>query len=690
MSRQAERSSAPIARRRWVDAHWLKPKSWAFSDDPDVLIGQYANLKRQVPLLYLLLVIIAAASVYLTADSAPRLIVGLVSGLFVAVCTTRMVWWLWFLPDPSEISVSDAKALLRRTTLAVLPICLSYLGYAFLLDASGGPLQRAGVTICLIMTAIGCIFCLMHLPQAALLVHLTTMVPYMIYQAFVGSEIFLLIALIAAMVTTLMIRVSLNAHEDFTELITSRAELAMRRREAESLASENASLAMTDVLTGLPNRRLFLSDLQDRVARSAEAERECVVGVLDLDRFKQVNDIYGHTAGDKLLVAVGQRLRSLRSDSLLVARLGGDEFGLLIEDDETAAKAIGERVIALLNRPFQIDGHRLSVGCSIGFATFPYSGATANSVFDRADYALYDVKADRRGTFAFFTLDLETRLRTDSELEAALLGADLADELEIALQPILDLTTAKVRGVEALARWNNAQIGRVDATRFIDAGERLNLMKSITTTLFEKALAAMAKLPEDVGLSFNLSTFDIGRSSTIDGLIAAIERHGVAPDRITFEITETALMREYDTAIAHIHRLRGMGISIALDDFGTGYSSLSYLSRLPIDKIKIDRSFVCKLDEPGVKKIVTAIMGLCETLDLECIAEGIETAEDCLTLESMGCRLAQGYAFARPMDIANLLAWLDSHVQHPANRRADAGLKSLPAFAELGNRFSRQ
>ncbi|WP_156502143.1 EAL domain-containing protein, partial [Erythrobacter sp. HI0063] len=128
----------------------------------------------------------------------------------------------------------------------------------------------------------------------------------------------------------------------------------------------------------------------------------------------------------------------------------------------------------------------------------------------------------------------------------------------------------------------------------------------------------------------------------------------------------------------------------ALDDFGTGYSSLSYLSRLPIDKIKIDRSFVCKLDEPGVKKIVTAIMGLCETLDLECIAEGIETAEDCLTLESMGCRLAQGYAFARPMDIANLLAWLDSHGQHPANRRADAGLKSLPAFAELGNRFSRQ
>lgn len=672
---------------RLAGYHWLRLKSWAFSDDSDVLIGQYANLKRQVPLLYLLLIIIALASLYLMADSVPLLLVGGVSATFVTVCTIRMVWWLWFLPAPDQISVSEARALLRRTTLAVLPICLSYLAYSFLLDAFGDPSHRAGVAICLVMTAIGCIFCLMHLPQAALLVNLTTMLPYALYQLVTGNQTFLLIALIAGMVTTLMIRVSLNAHEAFTELITSRAELALRRREAERLAGENASLAMTDALTGLPNRRLFLARLEERVQRSAETGRCFVVGVLDLDRFKPVNDIHGHATGDQLLVEVGKRLQSISCDKLMVARLGGDEFGLLVDDDETAARAIGERVIAMLHQPFQIDGHRFSLGCSIGFATFPYTGATAISIFDRADYALYDVKADRRGTYAFFTSDLETRLRSESELEAALLSADLVSELSVEMQPIICLSTARVRGVEALARWNSARIGQIEPARFIDVAERLNLMEGITTTLFEKALANMAALPESVGLSFNLSTCDIVTSSTIDKLIDTIVDHGIAPERISFEITETALMRDYDRAIAHIKRLQGMGVSIALDDFGTGFSSLSYLSRLPIDKIKIDRSFVCNLAEPAVRKIVTAIMGMCDTLGVECIAEGVESIEDCLTLKSMGCSMAQGYVFAKPMDLERLQAWLESESHHLGDTRFQAGLLALPAFMELQKRF---
>lgn len=690
MTQSAEHPLVASVTKRLVSAHWLKPKSWALSDDPDVLIGQYAHLKRQVPLLYLLLILIAIASLYLMAGTVPLWLLAMVTGLFVTVGTIRMVWWLWFLPEPDAISVAEARALLRRTTLAVLPICLSYLAYSFMLDAFGDPEQRAGVAICLVMTAIGCIFCLMHLPQAALLVNLTTMVPYAAYQLASGNQTFLLVALIAGMVTTLMIRVSLNAHEAFTELITSRAELALRRSEAERLAGENARLAMTDALTGLPNRRLFLAQLEERVSRSAKAGRGFVVGVLDLDRFKPVNDIHGHATGDQLLVAVSKRLQSLSSDTLLVARLGGDEFGLLVDGDDAAARAIGERVTALLHQPFQIDDHRLSVGCSIGFAAFPYAGATASSVFDRADYALYDVKADRPGGYAFFSPDLETRLRSETELETALLSADLAGELEVELQPIICLATAKMCGVEALARWNSALNGQVDPTRFIDAAERLNLMGKITTTLFAKALAHAATLPDDVSLSFNLSTCDIVTSSTIDMLIATINDQGIAPKRVTFEITETALMQDYETANAHIERLRGMGVAIALDDFGTGFSSLSYLSRLPIDKIKIDRSFVCKLAEPGVRKIVTAIMSMCETLGLECIAEGVETTEDCLTLRGMGCSMAQGYAFARPMEIAKLQAWLARENLQPDDGGLQAGLRALPAFAELQKRFPRR
>lgn len=690
MTQQAQLASVASASKRLASAHWLKPKSWAFSDDPDVLIGQYANLKRQVPLLYLLLIIIALASLYLMADVVPLLLVGPVSGLFVVVGSIRMVWWQWFLPEPDEISVAEARALLRRTTLAVLPICVSYLGYSFLLDAFGDPTQRAGVAICLVLTAIGCIFCLMHLPQAAMLVNLTTMVPYALYHIVSGNHTFMLVALIAGMVTTLMIRVSLNAHEAFTELITSRAELALQRGEAERLAGENASLAMTDALTGLANRRLFLAHLEDRVQRSAKSGRSFVVGVLDLDRFKPVNDIYGHAVGDQLLIEVGKRLQSLSSDSLLTARLGGDEFGLLVDGDENTAEAIGSQVIALLHQPFQVDGHRLSLGCSVGFAVFPQAGTSASAIFDRADYALYDVKSDRPGAFAFFTPALETRLRAELELEAALLSADLASELEVEMQPIICLGTAEVCGVEALARWNSASVGKIAPTRFIDAAERLNLMGNITTTLFAKALANAAVLPGSLGLSFNLSTCDIVSSSTIDMLIAAIVEQGIAPERVTFEITETALMQDYQTAIGHIERLREMGVAIALDDFGTGFSSLSYLSRLPIDKIKIDRSFVCNLAEPGVRKIVTAIMSMCETLGVECIAEGVETTEDCATLRGMGCNLGQGYVFARPMDIAGLQAWLENEGTEPRDGRPAAGLMALPAFAELHERFARQ
>lgn len=687
MTDQTKASGVVPTSDRLIGLDWLKPKCWAFSDDPNVLIGQYANLKRQVPLLYLLLIIIALATLYLMADDVPLLLVGGVSAAFVTIGTIRMLWWLWFLPGPDEISVDQARKLLRRTTLAVLPICLSYLAYSFLLDSFGDPAQRAGVAICLVMTAIGCIFCLMHLPQAALLVNLTTMVPYALYQLSIGNETFLLVALIAGMVTTLMNRVSLNAHESFTELITSRAELALRRREAERLAGENATLAMTDALTGLPNRRLFLARLEDRVEQSAKLGGSFVVGVLDLDRFKPVNDIHGHATGDQLLIEVGKRLQSIGSETLLVARLGGDEFGLLVDGDETAASAIGEHIIKLLHQPFEIEGHHLSLGGSIGFAASPYAGATAGSIFDRADFALYEVKSDRRGCYAFFTPDLETRLRSQTELEAALLSADFSSELRVEMQPIICLATARVRSVEALARWESPLIGEIEPARFIDAAERLNLMGSITTALFARTLVKFSSLPPSVGLSFNLSTGDIVTASTIDMLIAAIVEQGIAPERVTFEITETALLKDYDRAIEQIERLRRMGVSIALDDFGTGFSSLSYLGRLPIDKIKIDRSFVSNLAEPGVLKIVMAITGLCETLGVECIAEGVELAEDWVTLKRMGCTMAQGYLFAKPMNLEALQTWLEGENSQSRESGFHAGLIGLPALAELKRRF---
>jgi diguanylate cyclase (GGDEF)-like protein len=655
----------------------------SFSDDPDLVLAQYAALRRQIPLLYLLLMIIAAAVWYIFLDHAPLVLITSVCGVFVILSGLRFVIWVWFSPSPAEISAAEARSILRRTTLAVIPICIAYLSYAFLMDQYGGPYERAGLAVCVVLTAIGCIFCLTHLPQASRMVHLLTMGPYVAFHVIQGNPAFILVALNAAIVTTLLLRVAQNAFDGFTELVTSRAQLATQQIEAQRLASENASLAMTDPLTGLPNRRLFLEQLEKQVQASEVAGKEFVIGVLDLNRFKPVNDVYGHAIGDLLLIEVGRRLQSLAGDNMLVARLGGDEFGLLLNDGTDFASAIGEQIIDQVTGAFEIDGHTFSLGCSIGLALFPSAGRTASALFHCADYALYDAKGDSRSGFTYFTPELERRQRAETELEEALLKADLQHELAIEFQPIVCLHSGRVIALEALGRWESPAVGKVEPAVFINAAERLNLMGEISTILFGKLLHSIPSLPKDLEIAFNLSTHDIATTSTIAKLIAAIEDHDVDARRIVFEITETSLMQDFTTAIDHIRMLRGLGASIALDDFGTGFSSLSYLNNLPIDRLKIDRSFVGNLDRESACKIVAAIIGMCETLGMQCIVEGVETAQQCRALQSLGCSVAQGFLFARPMAVDAMKDWLASDHEPALRMRMVSGQPRQSEFKGL-------
>ena len=260
---------------------------------------------------------------------------------------------------------------------------------------------------------------------------------------------------------------------------------------------------------------------------------------------------------------------------------------------------------------------------------------------------------------ALFSAEHETLIRSERVLEAAIQTADFDTELHVQFQPIFCTENMAVLGVEALGRWTSPTLGAIKPDQFIMAAERLGFMHVITASLFRNALTCFVQMPERIGLSFNLSARDIVSVDTIDLLIDMIERAGIDPKRITFELTETALMRDFEAAVASIKRLRALGIRIALDDFGSGYSSLSYLHRLPLDKVKVDRSFIADMDEASGRNIISAILGLCQTLGLDCIIEGVETEGQLQQLRELGYRMAQGYLFARPMGLQAFLKSLD-------------------------------
>lgn len=636
----------------------LQPNTSHDSDDALVVIAQYREIKGQIPHLYALLIVNAVVSSFTFLDLAPGWLTIGGGTLLVATCAWRLFAWSVIATPAATITVQAARAKLRRTTIAVVPISIGFTAYALCLDQYGGQLEHASIAVCIAITVIGCIFCLVHLPKAALLVQATALIPFSVYHLYVGSPVFIAMAANVVVVTCLMVRVLLKAFSGFTSLILSQSRLAVQQRETGWLAEENARLAMTDVLTGLPNRRMFFASLESCLAEAKASGGLFAVGVLDLDRFKPINDVYGHAVGDSLLVAVGARLAAVCGQDALVARLGGDEFGLLLAGDSDKVAGEAQRVCDSLSRPFEIDDLRLSLGSSLGLATFPDSGSSATELFDRSDYSLYKVKSSRLGGHAFFSSDYEKRRKSELALETAVHAINLTAELQVEFQPIVCLATMEVTDVEALCRWRSPAIGAIEPQKFITTAERLGVMNPITMHLFHLALISCLAIPKSIGLSFNLSANDIASRETIRQLVQHIHDTGFDPKRITFEITETALMRDFDAAIAGIGDLRALGAAIALDDFGMGYSSLSYLNRLPLDKVKVDRSFVAEMDEISGSKIISAVVALCDTMELDCIIEGVETASQLRQLREMGCRAAQGYLFCRPVPLRDLSTWL--------------------------------
>ena len=583
-------------------------------DDPELTLSRYNAVARQIPLLYAVLLlntIMVAATHY---RSGPFALTVLAPGAVALAGLLRLLTWR----KRARMPVDAAAALrfLKRATCVAGLFAGFLVAWSLSLSRYGDAIGRSHVEFYIAITVIGCISCLRHLRPAALLVTLIVVPPCTALFMLSGQIVLMTIALNMLLVSICMVMVVLRQERDFTWLSNSRRELIARQVETQRLSDENCRLATLDTLTNLPNRRGFFRDLHTAMQRQPASRLKGAVGLIDLDGFKLINDLFGHAAGDAVLQEVGRRLGALASASTSFACLGGDEFGFIFNDgSDDEILALSDLLCRTLRAPYVLANASAEVSASIGFAVFPEAGQTVERLFERADYALYYAKQNRRGMPVMFSTTHLGEIRDAARIEQALRHADLDAELSVAFQPIFDCRGERTISFECLARWNSPALGAVPPVSFIKAAERSDVIYRLTETLLRKALACAQHWPDGIGLAFNLSVRDIASEEAVRRISEIVKASPVHPVRICFEITETAVMRDFDQARQALLALRELGARVALDDFGTGYSSLSYVHRLPFDRIKVDRSFTADIEaDPACRNIVRTVLRICAAI----------------------------------------------------------------------------
>ncbi len=447
-----------------------------------------------------------------------------------------------------------------------------------------------------------------------------------------------------------------ETYEDITERRKSEAQIVFMARH--------------DALTGLPNRILFSERVEQAIAQAGRGLGFAVL-CLDLDRFKVVNDTLGHPVGDRLLRAVAQRLKTCIRETDTVGRLGGDEFAI-VQTNLTRpedARELAQRVVLALSQPFDLEGHQIVVGTSVGIATGDSSDARVDRLLQNADTALYCAKSDGRGTFRFFEAEMEASLQARREMEIDLRRAIEQDEFELHFQPLINLKSNRVSAFEALLRWRHPTRGWVSPAEFIPLAEEISLIVQLGDWVLLQACKEAASWPEDIIIAVNVSAVQFRSGRILASVQNALAISGLASSRLELEITETVLLAESEATISTLHSLRDLGVRIAMDDFGTGYSSLSYLRSFPFDKIKIDQLFIRDLSTDNDSgAIIRAIIGLGTTLGMTITAEGVETPAQLACLRAERCHEVQGYLFSRPRPAREVKAMIAGDLAGPADR----------------------
>ena len=613
--------------------------------DNAVLAAQYRMLAKHLPVIYTATLASGMLVAELFSHHTPPHV--LFPALTLSTCITviRLSYWLRVRTSP------DTRDSMRATVqqapwFAALHFGLISYWVVSILPYGNGPEQLTALVFLALVTSGGVAFNT-HLPKNIYVITAVGTVPLAIALIQIDAHLGFTMAAICVISIAGQIVYARHQHRSFLAAVRSRIEAENDRREAEHARRDMARVADTDALTGIPNRRAFLASLGQLTTRLEPFG----VAIVDLNGFKPINDLYGHTAGDNVLFTVANRLKAAVGERGTVARLAGDEFGVLITRDADTASilALGKSLVQSIERPIALEECVVRVSLSCGIAAYPDTSLAPMRLLEQAVQAVSFAKRSGHGHVAMYDGEVETQEARRNLVESRLRTAIIQQSFDLAYQPIRHLSSSTITSYEALARWTDEHLGMVSPGEFIPIAEQTGLIGDLADILFQRAVQEACQWPSDIALSFNLSSVQFQNPNIAFKILSTLTSNGFPPTRLLLEITETAVLKDLDHAQLVIAQLRKTGIRIALDDFGVGYAGFGYVDRLTFDKLKVDRSFVNGMkDNARKRQIVSAIVDMCHRLDMTCVAEGIEEQDELDFLESIGCDSGQGYYLGRP------------------------------------------
>ncbi|WP_424982915.1 putative bifunctional diguanylate cyclase/phosphodiesterase [Maritalea sp. S77] len=585
-----------------------------------------------------------------------RVLVG--AGGLAAVFLWRIIHWLRF--DESKLDARQLQRSLQSIVYSAGVIGIVFASWGIWGMSQNNVAAPQEVSFFVLISLLGALFCLAYLRQAALMLVLSVGVPLSISCWFSNADIFSVLTLHFIFVAAIIAVITHSFGSDFETFIDQQTRLYRTQGEAKARAEEMRVLAFKDVLTDLDNRRGFFHYLKRKFPRTNT--HALTLGLIDLDGFKPINDIYGHPAGDDLLCKVSRRLVEFLGEEVFVSRVGGDEFALITLHRMTDHDiiALGRAICAALKVPFVLKtGVQVKLSASMGFARAGVDADDAEKLFERADHALYYAKTYHIGHALLFEPKHERVTRDSAEIAQGLRDSQFVDEMEMIFQPVVSAENNNITAVEALARWHRPDGLEILPNHFIPVAEAMGLMNKLTLALFEKSTDCMVHWPKYLKMSFNLSTADVIEPYVINALMDITRQKGISPNRIIFEISENVLHDHLDRADKMLNELSTYGFTIALDDFGGRISNFNHLHQLPIDVVKLDSELICDLRFSAQSRIlVSKIVELAQGLDLRVVAQGISSNDHLKVLEGLGCQYYQGFHFARPMTHQKLISLL--------------------------------